>query len=158
MSELIERLRHWANGRPRCASASASGTRRSRQCGEDRDPDVGGLIPKDEAEATRRLQRARGNSAQELAELTDEEILLPWWSFFWLHPGLHPDDAKVWPAEVSDALPLATEACRRYEAGQITDGEYYPVEVVRDRIKQARAKSSRQQHLPPEPKADTSET
>ncbi len=31
MSESIERLRHWANGRARCASASAAGTRRSRQ-------------------------------------------------------------------------------------------------------------------------------
>jgi len=31
MSESIERLRHWANGRARCASASAPGTRRSRQ-------------------------------------------------------------------------------------------------------------------------------
>ena len=125
---------------------------------DDRDPDVGTLLPKDESEATRRLQRIQGISAEELVGLTNEEILLPWWSFFWLHPQLHPDDAAVWPAEICDALPLATEACRRYEAGQITDGEYYPVEAVRDRIRQARARGSRQQHLPPQLKADPSET
>ncbi len=125
---------------------------------EDRDPDVGTLIPKDEAEATRRLLRVHGISVGQLADLTNEEILLPWWSFFWLHPGLHPDDAEVWPTEVSGALPLASEARRRYEAGLIADGEYYPNEAVLDRIRQARARSSRQQHLPPQPKADTSET
>jgi len=125
---------------------------------KDREPDDGGLIPEDEAEAMRRLERVQGISAGQLAGLTNEEILLPWWSFFWLHPELHPDDAIVWPAEVSDALPLATEACRRYEAGQITDGEYYPVEAVRDRIRRARARRSREQHLTPTPKADSSET
>ena len=125
---------------------------------EDRVSEVGILIPKDEAEATRRLQHVHGVSPEDFASLTNEEILVPWWSFFWLNPGLHPDDAAVWPTEVSDALPLATEACHRYEAGQITDGEYYPVEAVRDRIRQTRARSSRQQHHPPKPKADSSET
>lgn len=125
---------------------------------EDRDPDVGPLIPKDEAEATRRLEPVHGISLEGLARLTNEEILLPWWNFFWLNPGLHPDDAAVWPAEVAHALPLASEACRRYEAGQITDGEYYPVEAVRDRIRRARTRRSRQQPLPPQPKADSSET
>ena len=124
----------------------------------DRDGDLGALIPKDEAEATLRLLRVRGISVEQLADLTNEEILVPWWSFFWLHPGLHPDDAAVWPTEVSDASPFATEACRRYEAGQITDGEYCPNEAVRDRIRRARTRRSRQQHLPPQPKADTSET
>ena len=125
---------------------------------EERDPDDGGLIPTDEAEAMRHLLRVDGISAGQLASLSNEEILLPWWSFFWLHPELHPDDVAVWPAEVCDALPLASEACRRYEAGQITDGEYYPVEAVRDRIRRAKETSSRQQHLPPQPKADSSET
>ena len=125
---------------------------------EERDPDVGVLIPKDEAEAKRRLQHVQGISSEDLASLTKQEILLPWWSFFWLNPGLHPDDATVWPEEVADALPLATEACCRYEAGQISDGEYYPTEAVRDRIRQARVNRSRQQPLPPPPKADTSET
>ncbi|GEM_PF-957572 len=125
---------------------------------EDREPDVGTLIPKDEAEATRRLLRVRGISVGQLADLTNEEILVPWWSFFWLHLGLHPDDATVWPAEVSDSLPLASEACRRYEAGLIADGEYYPTEAVRDCIRRARTRRSRQQPLPPQPKAAPSET
>jgi len=125
---------------------------------EDRDPDLGALIPADEVEATRRLDRVRGIGAEPLRLLTNEDILLPWWSFFWLHPGLHPDDAAVWSAEVSYALPLASEACRRYETGQITDGEYYPVEAVRDRIRRARTRRLGKQTLPPQPKADSSET
>lgn len=110
---------------------------------EDRDPNVRRLIPKDEAEAMWRLRRVQGISAGQLARLTKEEILLLWWSFFWLNPGLHPDDAKVWPAEVSDSLPLASEACCRYKAGLIADGEYYPVEAVRDRLRRARTRRSR---------------
>ena len=124
----------------------------------DRDPELGRLIPKDEAEATRRLQRVHGFSPEDFASLCSQEILVLWWSFFWLNPGLHPDDAAVWPTEVSDALPLAAETCRRYEAGLIADGEYYPAEAVRDRIRRARTRRSRQQHLPLTPKADPSET
>jgi len=89
--------------------------------------------------------------------LTKEELLLSWWSFFWLHPELHPDDAEVWPEEVADALPLAAEACRRYEAGEIQDGEYYPTEAVRDRIERARENRSWRLPQPQQTKADISE-
>lgn len=74
----------------------------------DRDPDVGTLIPKDEAEATRCLERGHGISAVQLAGLSNEDILPVWRSFFRLHPEFHPDDADVWPVEVSAVLPLAT--------------------------------------------------
>jgi len=106
------------------------------------DPHDSGLVPTDEAAATRRFERVSGLDHEGLAVLSKEELLLSWWSFFWLHPELHPDDAEVWPDDVSDARHLASEACRRYRAGEITDGEYYPTEAVRDRIEQARTRRS----------------
>jgi len=92
------------------------------------------LIPKDHAEAMRRFEAVRPLDPAALANLGKQELLLAWWSFFWLNAGLHPDDASVWPEEVADALPLAAEAFRRYEAGEIEDAEYYPAEAVRHRI------------------------
>jgi hypothetical protein len=115
------------------------------------------LIPKDHAEAMRRFEAVRTLDPAALAELEKQELLLAWWSFCWLEPALHPDDAEVWPEEVADALPLAAEASRRYEAGEIEDGEYYPTEAVRHRILHERAKGS--QHQPKQQqKADSSET
>ena len=107
------------------------------------DPD---LVPTDEAAARRRYERVSGLGSEGLSVLTKEELLLSWWSFFWLHPELHPDDAEVWPDEVAGARPLAAEAFRRYRAGETTDGEYYPTEAVRDRIE--RARESRSWRLP----------
>jgi len=121
------------------------------------DPHDPGLVPTDESAARRRFERVYGLDHEGLAVLTKEELLLSWWSFFWLHPELHPDDAEVWPEEVADALPLAAEACRRYEAGEIQDGEYYPTEAVRDRIERARENRSWRLPQPQQTKADISE-
>jgi hypothetical protein len=117
------------------------------------------LIPKDHAEAMRRFEAVRTLDPAALANLEKQELLLAWWSFCWLEPALHPDDLEVWPEEVADALPLAAEAFRRYEAGEIEDGEYYPAEAVRHRIlyERAPAKGSQAQ-LEQHQKADTSET
>ena len=115
------------------------------------------LIPKDHAEAMRRFEAVSTLDHAALANLEKQELLLAWWSFCWLEAALHPDDAEVWPEEVADALPLAAEASRRYEAGQIEDGEYYPADAVRHRILHERAKSSKPQPLQHQ-KADTSET
>jgi len=115
------------------------------------------LIPKDHAEAMRRFEAVRTLDPATLAELGKQDLLLAWWSFCWLEAALHPDDAEVWPEEVAEALPLAAETFRRYEAGEIEDGEYYPAEAVRHRILHERAKGSKHQplqHL----KADSSET
>jgi hypothetical protein len=115
------------------------------------------LIPKDHAEAIRRFEAVRTLEPAALANLGKLELLLAWWSFCWLEAALHPDDVKVWPEGVADALPLAAEAYCRYEMGEIEDGEYYPAEAVRHRILCERAKESQaqpQQHQ----KADTSET
>ncbi len=117
------------------------------------------LIPKDHAEAMRRFEAVRTLDSAALAGLEKRDLLLAWWSFFWLEAALHPDDVEIWPEEVADALPLAVEAFRRYEAGEIKDGEYYPAEAVRHRVLHERARARRSQPLPPQHhKADTSET
>ena len=114
------------------------------------------LIPGDHAEAMQRFEEVRTLDPAALAGLEKRDLLLAWWSFCWLEAALHPDDAAVWPEEVADALPLAAEALRRYEAGEIEDGEYYPAEAVRHRILHERAKGSQSQ--PEHQKADSSET
>ncbi len=115
------------------------------------------LLPTDHAEATQRFEDVRTLDPAALAGLEKRDLLLAWWSFCWLEAALHPDDAAVWPEEVADALPLAAEAFRRYEAGEIEDGEYYPAEAVRHRILHERVKGS---HTHPQQpyKADSSET
>ncbi len=115
------------------------------------------LLPTDHAEAMRRFEAVRTLDPAALAGLEKRDLLLAWWSFCWLEAALHPDDAEVWPEEVADARPLAAEAFRRYGAGEIEDGEYYPAEAVRHRIQHERVKGSHthpQQHH----KADSSET
>ena len=114
------------------------------------------LIPKDHAEAMRRFEAVLTLEPAALAGLEKQDLLLAWWSFCWLEAALHPDDVEVWPEEVADALSLAAEAFRRYEAGEIEDGEYYPAEAVRHRILHERAKGSQSQ--PEHQKADSSET
>ncbi|MCB1206437.1 MAG: hypothetical protein KDN18_19420 [Verrucomicrobiae bacterium] len=120
------------------------------------------LIPADEVEARRCYETVRDLDPVALAALGPRELLLAWWSFFWLEAALHPDDAEVWPEEVAEALPLAAEALRRYEAGEIEDSEYYPAEAVRHRILHERAKASqtqpRQPNQRPRGQADMSET
>jgi hypothetical protein len=114
------------------------------------------LIPEDRATVMRRFEAVRSLDPAALAGLEKQDLLLAWWSFFWLEAALHPDDAEVWPAEVAEALPLAAEALRRYEAGEIGDGEYYPSEAVRQRILHERTKASQAQ--PQHQPADPSET
>lgn len=123
----------------------------------DEDPRAAGLVPSDEAEARRRFEAVRALGPADLAGLGKPDLLLAWWSFFWLNAALHPDDAEAWPEEVADARPLAAEALRRYSAGEIGEGEYYPAEAVRQRILHERAKRPRLQPRSHQ-KADTSET
>ena len=124
---------------------------------DNNDPMHPGLIPENHAEAMRRFETARTLDPAALANLEKQELLQAWWSFCWLEAALHPDDAEVWPEEVADALPLADEALRRYEAGEIEDGEYYPAEAVRHRILHERVKGSHT-HAQQHHKADSSET
>lgn len=104
------------------------------------------LLPTDHVEAMRRFEAVRTLDPAALAGLEKQDLLLGWWSFYWLEPVLHPDDVKVWPEEVAEVLPFAAEAFRRYEANKIDDGEYYPAEAVRHRILYKRALARRSQH------------
>ena len=120
------------------------------------DPKYTHLLPADEADATRRYEAVLALSPSDLEGLSKDRLLLAWWSFFWHNAALHPDDAEVWPEAVADARPLADEALRRYKAGDLNDGEYYPAEAVRHRILHERAKGSQAQ--PQHQTADPSET
>jgi hypothetical protein len=120
------------------------------------EPEFTHLLPEDEADATRRLGAVLALSPSELEGLGKDRLLLAWWSFFWLNAALHPDDAEVWPEPVAKARPLAAEARRRYGAGEIEDGEYYPAAAVRHRILHERAKGSQPQPQPHQ-NADPSE-
>lgn len=113
------------------------------------------LLPADEADANSRVAAVLALSHSELKGMTKDRLLIAWWSFFWLHAALHPDDAEVWPEGVANARPLADEALRRYEAGELNDGEFYPAEAVRHRIQHERAK---RQPTQPHQTADPSET
>jgi hypothetical protein len=121
------------------------------------EPEFTHLLPEDEADATLRLGAVLALTPSELEGLPKDRLLLAWWSFFWLQAALHPDDAEVWPEAVSNSRPLADEALRRYEAGELKDGEYYPAEAVRHRIQHERAKGSHPQPQPHQT-ADPSET
>jgi hypothetical protein len=121
------------------------------------EPEFPDLLPEDEADATCRLGAVLVLPPSELEGLAKNHLLIAWWSFFWLHAALHPDDAEVWPVAVADARPLADEALSRYKAGELNDSEYYPAEAVRHRIRHERVKGSQAQP-PRHQKADSSET
>jgi hypothetical protein len=95
---------------------------------------------------------ARTNAMNTHLEFT--HLLLARRSSFWLNAALHPAAAEVWPEAVATARPLADEGLRRYEPGEPNDGEYYPAETVRHRIRDERAKrrpTQPQQHQPADP-------
>lgn len=93
------------------------------------------LIPIDENDATATLTAALRLSSDDLTQLEHRALIRAWWSFLWTYPALHPDDAEVWPEEVSAARPLADEAYSRYRAGQISEKSYYPAAAVRNRLR-----------------------
>lgn len=100
-------------------------------------PDYAEFIPRDEEEAQRRLEAVTSLSLEDLQALGDVELLMAWWSFFWLNPGLHPDDREEWPDDVESAAELAAEAACRYQDGDLADGQYYPNDSTRDRLRAA---------------------
>lgn len=59
--------------------------------------------------------------------LSKSEFVRIWSAVAYLYPGLHPDgfedEQSGWPAALKR---FATEAWRRAEAGELTDGELYP--------------------------------
>jgi len=148
-------MRRRLANQPNAGESSHSGKPLACPNNMDTDPEFTHLLPADEVDATLRLKAVIALSPSELEGLSKDRLLLAWWSFFWLHAALHPDDAEVWPEAVAKARPLADNALRRYEAGELKDCEYYPAETVRHRIRHERAKGSSPQ---PQQQADSSET
>jgi DNA (cytosine-5)-methyltransferase 1 len=84
---------------------------------------------------------------QPITRLAKEEFLQAWWAVGYLHPNLHPDAALENGTEVSrgtkrgvsfvlepvyvrsgwpiELIPVAQEARRRFEAGLLSEDEYY---------------------------------
>lgn len=64
-------------------------------------------------------------------DFSREEFINVWHSIAYLHPGLHPDDYddpdSGWPRALER---FAAEAWRRFEAGELTEAELYPVDAA----------------------------
>jgi hypothetical protein len=80
-----------------------------------------------------------------LASLPKKEFLRVWCSVAYLYPGLHPDgfedEESGWPRVLR---PLASEAWRRADTGEISDNELYCYQCckarIRDELKEAKRK------------------
>jgi len=90
------------------------------------------LIPASLAEANERITRLLGIT--DLAFASPKCFLEGWWSLFWVHPGLHPDDFAVWDDEFHSYVPWAVEAFRRVSLGAMTESLCYPAEAAHRRI------------------------
>jgi hypothetical protein len=73
--------------------------------------------------------------ATRLQSLPRKEFIRGWCSLSFLYPGLHPDGfasrGSGWPKRYK---PLAAEAWRRFENGEITDNELYCYQAAKARI------------------------
>jgi DNA (cytosine-5)-methyltransferase 1 len=109
-------------------------------------------IPASRDEAAKNLQALAGLDRRGLRSCDTETFLRGWFAMFYLFKGLHPDNARDhgdedehWP-EASEVLPnleprrqrvftrsgwpvaldlIGREGWRRYEAGELTDEEFY---------------------------------
>lgn len=114
-------------------------------------------IPQDQEEAVNWLQPVLGRSSKELRRLEKAEFLRAWRAVAYLYPGLHPDSAldhgtrieqrtegPSWVMMVEPRLvspfyrqsgwpvvlgPLAKEAWRRADSGELADDQLYCIEA-----------------------------
>ncbi len=126
-------------------------SRRAAQVSDD-------LIPQSEAEAATRLQEIANLDRRQLRTCEKAVFLRGWFALFYLFPGLHPDNAldhgdptALWSPDQL-ALPglanfathrfarsgwpvalelLGREACRRFDARELADEEFYCAEAQR---------------------------
>jgi DNA (cytosine-5)-methyltransferase 1 len=89
-------------------------------------------IPASLRAAGRQLRLAEGGS---LERLRKREFLRAWCSIHYLFPGLHPDTFFTaqadWPKRLKS---FAAEAWRRFQAGELTDNEFYCYQAATTRI------------------------
>ena len=94
------------------------------------------LIPRDEADARTRLAAL---TSVEMSSAGRARFLQGWHALFWLFPGLHPDGFdEDWEGEFEAYRPLAAEAFKRAEAGELNDDELYPSEAAQARLARER--------------------
>jgi len=75
--------------------------------------------------------------AGRLETMTPVEFMKAYCSLAYLYPGFHPDGMDDWEGP-QDVLPVAREAWRRAEAGELNDDELYPYQATKAAISQAR--------------------
>jgi len=84
------------------------------------------FIPRSRKEAAESIRSVEGEH-QDLRALSKREFLRVWKAFCFLEPGLHPDEYDNPDGGWSERWkPLAAEAFRRAEAGELADDELYP--------------------------------
>jgi DNA (cytosine-5)-methyltransferase 1 len=105
-------------------------------------------LPKRRTSAIRQLEDfVESLYMRPISRLSKDDLLSAWWAVGYLHPALHPDAAlengselslgpkrgvsfvlepfylrSGWPVEL---IPLAREARRRFEVGELSEDEYY---------------------------------
>jgi hypothetical protein len=95
-----------------------------------------GLIPSDEADARMRLAAL---TSVDVSVAGRAHFLRGWYALFWLFPGLHPDGFdEDWEGEFEAYRPLAAEAFKRAEAGELDDDGLYPTEAAQARLARER--------------------
>jgi hypothetical protein len=95
-------------------------------------PEDLGLIPIDEDDARARLAAL---TSTDISSAGRALFLRGWHALFWLFPGLHPDGFdEDWESEFEMYRPLAAEAFKRAEAGELTDDELYPTDAAQARL------------------------
>jgi hypothetical protein len=99
---------------------------------ENYTPEHPELIPVSLADAQAKLGRVL--AASNLSEVDLNVLKAGWWALFWIFPGLHPDGVDEWDAEFESYRPLAYEAFRRHEIGELDDSHLYPAEATHNRI------------------------
>jgi hypothetical protein len=93
-------------------------------------------IPVNEADARMRLAAL---TSTDIGSAGRAIFLRGWHALFWLYPGLHPDGFDVdWEGEFEVHRPLAAEAFRRAEAGELDDDELYPTDAAQARLARER--------------------
>ena len=91
-------------------------------------------IPPSRKTAEKHLREGLGGH---LESMSKRDFMKVYCSLAYLYPGFHPDGIEDWDGP-RDVLPVAREAWRRAEAGELTDNELYPYQATKAAIVQPR--------------------
>ena len=94
------------------------------------------ITPIDEADARIRLAAL---TCTDISAAGRALFLRGWYALFWLYPGLHPDGYdEDWEGEFEVYRPLAAEAFKRADAGELDDDELYPADATQSGLARER--------------------